>query len=367
MPDERETVVTGAPVGPPPARRRWFDDNLALGLGMLLLLLLLVAGAAGGIYWARHHNGHRSAATVSTVVVTTTKTPAHKALAMPPLVGLTQQQAVARLRSMHLTATIVMQPSAKPRGTVISERPGAASAVTAGTPVTIAVSSGVSQVAVPSFVGQPIAQARATAASMHFRVATTPVTGAGKPAGTVVDQAPKAGKKLAKGGLVTLSVAKGKSTTTTGATTTGATTTTAAATPRTATVPDVSGQDEQAAVQSFAQAGVLPSLVFVSSSDPEGTVEAQAKPGGTTVPYRSHVQINISSGQSPTMEHMPNVVGMTLEQALASINGTHLKMIYVKLAAPRSQAGKIVQQSPLAGGAAPENGQVLVFLGVYRP
>src|SRR5579872_2673743 len=283
VPDQRETVVTGGPAGPPPERRSWFDDNLALGLGAILVLLILIGGAAVGIYVARHSH-HHNASTVRTVLVTTT--------------------------SPAQTVTTVAK--------------------------TATTAAAATKTAVPSFVGEPVAQARATVASMHFRLATTPVTGAGRPAGTVVDQAPKAGKKLAAGGLVTLSVAKGNATTTT-ATTTAA----APPQPKTATVPDVSGQLEQPAVQSFAQAGVLPSLVFVSSSDPEGTVEAQAKPGGTTVPYRSHVQLNISSGQSPTMEHMPNVVGSTLQQALASINGAHLKMIYVKLPVPRSQAGKI--------------------------
>ena len=49
------------------------------------------------------------------------------------------------------------------------------------------------------------------------------------------------------------------------------------------------------------------------------------------------------------------------------MNGAHLRLIYVKFpVTSRSQAGKIVQQSPLAGGHAPQNAQVLVFLGAYR-
>lgn len=354
---ESETLV-GAP-GPPPGARRWYDDHLAAGLIALLVLVLLVAGAA---FYLSHRHHHHAATQPRTVVVTTVakpKTP--NALAMPPLVGLSEQQAVARLRQSHITATIVQKPSSRPRGTVVSETPAVASPVSAKTPVTLAVSSGVSTIAVPNLVGQKAGSARASLQALGLHTATTTVTMPGKPAGTVVDQAPKPGKKIAKNGLVTLSIAKGAAP--------AQTTTTAAAAParpKTATVPDVSGRDEVAAVQAFAQAGILPSLVFVSSSDPEGTVEAQAKSQGTTVPYRAHVQINISSGQNPTMERVPNVVGMTLQQALAAINAAHLKMIYVKLAGPRSAAGKIVQQTPLAGGGAPENAQVLVFLGVYR-
>jgi beta-lactam-binding protein with PASTA domain len=358
---------------PPPAARRWYDDHLALGLGAILVLLLVAAGAAGAAYYLHHR--HRTAAPVTTVVVTThpakTATAAATPAAMPPLVGLSETQALARLRQYKISATVVKRPASRPPGTVIAQRPAQATAVGASTPVTIVVATGVTKVAVPNFVGQPVAQARAALQKLGLRSTTTAVTGAGKPAGTVVDQAPKPGANVTKDRLVTLSVAKASpktaSTSTSGSATT-ATTTAAPAQPQTASVPDVSGQTEAAAVQAFVQAGIEPSLVFVSAGDPLGTVEAQAKPAGTTVPYRSHVQINVSEGANPgATEHVPNVVGRTLQQALAAINAAHLKMIYVKIAVPRSQAGKIAQQSPLAGGGAPENAQVLVFLGVYKP
>jgi serine/threonine-protein kinase len=368
VPDERlqpsvaesETLVGVG--GPPPGARRWYDDHLAAGLLALLVLVLLVAGTA---YYLHHRHNHHSAAPPTTVVVTTVakaKTPQTRA--MPPLVGLTQQAAVARMQRMHVSATVVLHQSPQPRGTVVSQRPAQASALTAKTPVTLVVSTGVTKIAVPNLVGLPVANARTSLSGLGLRAATTSVTMAGKPAGTVVDQAPKAGKKLAKTGLVTLSVVTAPGAGQTTATT--ATTTASSSQPQTATVPDVSSQEEPAAVQALAQAGILPSLVFVPSSDPLGTVEAQAKPQGATVPYHSHLQINISSGQSPTTEQVPNVVGSTLQQALARINGSHLRLIYVKLAEPRSQAGKVVQQSPLPGSGAPQGAQVLVFLAVYR-
>ena len=78
------------------------------------------------------------------------------------------------------------------------------------------------------------------------------------------------------------------------AATTAATTTAARRPPANATVPDVSGQTEQAAATAFNSAGVLASLFFVPAQDPLGSVVQQAKPAGTTVPYRAHVQINLS-------------------------------------------------------------------------
>src|SRR5579864_7650489 len=150
-PVSESATLVGAP-GPPPGARRWYDDHLAAGLIALLVLVLLVAGAA---FYLSHRHHHHAAAPPRTVVVTTVAKPkTSKALAMPPLVGLTEQQAVARLRQSHITATIVQKPSSRPRGTVVSETPSVASPVDAKTPVALVVSTGVATIAVPNLIGQ---------------------------------------------------------------------------------------------------------------------------------------------------------------------------------------------------------------------
>jgi serine/threonine-protein kinase len=228
----------------------------------------------------------------------------------------------------------------------------------------------------PALIGLDIAAARTALQRLELQPAVTPTASKQQP-GTVLAQSPAAGSKLAPGSTVTLVVAQPPSSTTastsTGATTsetTTAETTTTAAPPQptTSTMPDVSSQNEQAAVQSLNSAGILPSLAFVPGSDPLGTVTSQAKAAGSTVPYHSHVQINISSGPGDKpQEQVPSVIGQTLQQAVTTVNGAHLRLIYVKFpVSSRSQAGKIVQQSPLAGGHAPQNAQVLVFLGAFR-
>jgi serine/threonine-protein kinase len=133
-------------------------------------------------------------------------------------------------------------------------------------------------------------------------------------------------------------------------------------------VPDVSSTTEAAAVQSLNRSGIIASLAFIPGSDPLGTVEGQAKQAGTTVPYHSHMQINISSGPGDKpKEQVPNVIGQSLQDALSSINGAQLRLLYVKLpVTSRNQAGKVVQQSPLGGGQAPQNAQVIVYLGSFK-
>ena len=133
-------------------------------------------------------------------------------------------------------------------------------------------------------------------------------------------------------------------------------------------MPDVSGQTEQEAVQAMSRAGILASLAFVPGTDPLGTVVSQAKSEGTSLRYHAHVQINLSTGPGDKpKEQVPNVIGKTLSDAVSSVNAASLRLIFVKLpVTQRSQAGKIVQQSPLGGNEAPRNAQVLVFLGAYR-
>jgi serine/threonine-protein kinase len=247
------------------------------------------------------------------------------------------------------------------------------------TPATATTPTVVAKVGVPDLTGKSFADAQAALDKLGVASKATQAASS-KPAGTVLDQTPKPGARVKKGSTVTLTVARSTSTqgtttastststSTTSSTSTPTTTAAAPATPQTATVPDVSSQTEAAAVQSLNRAGILASLFFVPSQDPLGTVEQQAKAAGETVPYGSHMQINVSSGPGDKpKETVPSVIGKTLQDALASLNGAHLRMIFVKVpVTSRAQAGKVVQQSPLGGGQAPQNAQVAVFLGAYR-
>jgi serine/threonine-protein kinase len=358
---------------PPEPPRAWYDNHLAAG--MLAVLVVLAAAAGAAIAYELHQGGHSGTKTAVQTTATTHKAAPTKP-AMPRLVGLGQQQALTQLRRLGLSATLLRRATDKPTGTVVAQRPAQAAAVTKTTPVTLVVDAGAPKVTLPNLVGRPLSHARGTLETAGLHVQTTSVASAGNQTGTIVRQSPSAGSKLAAGAAVHLSVAAPPASTTArtapAATATTPTTSTATAqapprTPRNATVPDVTGQSVDGAAHALARAGILASIAFVPSEDPLGTVEQQAKPGGTTLPYDSHVQINVSSGaNASTTEPVPRVVGSTLDQAVATLNGARLRLIYVKIPVPRAQAGKIVQQSPLPGSRAPQNAQVLVFLGAYK-
>lgn len=268
-------------------------------------------------------------------------------------------------------------------GTHQASPPRAARASTpvTGTAATTQGATSAAMVPVPDLRGVQATQARSALSSVGLKPRQTTVASS-RSRGTVVAESPRPGAHVVKGSQVLLSLARGtpRSATTTGATTSGATTTAAATTtaptttasapppPRTVTVPDVSGRQESDAVQAFGRAGLLPALEFVPSDDPLGTVEGQGKASGTTVPYQTHVRLNLSTGpgQKPS-EQVPNVIGRRLRQAVSSLNAAGLRLIYLKYpVGSKAKAGTIVQQSPLGGGTAPKNAQVLVFMAAYQ-
>ncbi|HET7128620.1 MAG TPA: PASTA domain-containing protein [Gaiellaceae bacterium] len=374
---DSDTLVGGAPppVAPPPAPAAGPPPDRRIGAGMLLGIVAILLVAAGiAIAWYLTHNGSDKQTT--TVVVTTApkKKPVAK-VAVPRVIGMKEPKAIARLASVGLRPKEVYKPTSKSKGIVVSQTPQEATQLAKGKQVTIVIDSGAPKAKVPDLTGQSVSDAQSALDQLGLDSTITKVT-SDKPAGTVVDQAPNAGGKLAKGSSVTLSVAKAKpkapppapAMTTSAQQTTPTTTAAAPPQPQSATVPNVTGQDEASAVQALGEAGILPSIVFVPGKDPLGTIEQQAKPAGSSVPFHDHVQINASSGPgNKPQAQVPNVIGKSLNEAVAAMQGAHLRLIYLKFpVSSKEKAGEIVQQTPLGGGSAPQNAQVLVFLAAYQ-
>jgi len=292
---------------------------------MLLAIgaILLVAAGILIAYLLTHDNDKN--ANTTTVITTTPSTTVPPKVAVPRFVGMKEQDALVRAGQVGLKPTEVFHPSKQPKGTVISQNPEEGTEVPRNSEVKLVVDSNA------------------------------------KPATTT---APTATASTASAPTTTAATTTGATTTTT----TTPTTTAAPAQPTSAKVPDVVGQTESQAATAFGNAGILASVVFVPGEETLGTVAAQGKPAGSTVPYHSHVQLNVSRGPNDNPNQtVPDVVGQTLQQAVSTLNGHHLRLIYLKYPVTSStQAGKVVQQSPLSGGEAPENAQVIVYLGALK-
>jgi beta-lactam-binding protein with PASTA domain len=306
------------PIDPPPDRR--IGAGLLLGLGAVALVAIAILLA-----YLLTHKDKNTTTTVTTSAPATT--PVAAKVAVPHFVGLKESEALVQMGQAGLQPKEVFKTQKASPGFVLSQAPPQGTQVAKGSTVTLVVAKA------PT----------GTAATTTAATTTAPTTTASTTTAS----------------------------TTTAATTTAATTTSPAAPPphpTTATMPDVSGQKEASAVQALNKAGILASLVFVPNAQSLGTVVQSAKSAGTTVPYHSHVQLNLAEGpNASTNEQVPNVVGQTLTQALSSVNGAHLRLIFLKLPlTSKSQAGKIVEQSPSGGGQAPQNAQVLVYLGAFQ-
>ncbi|MGN6332863.1 MAG: Stk1 family PASTA domain-containing Ser/Thr kinase [Motilibacteraceae bacterium] len=127
---------------------------------------------------------------------------------VPPLQGLTQDQAIAALQDKQLTnGGITQQDSDQKEGQVLSSDPASGEQVKTGTPVKLVVSSGKNKV--PDVTGQSLAAATSALQDATFVVGTPieEVTDAAPP-GTVLRTDPQAGESFRQGGTVTPTIAK---------------------------------------------------------------------------------------------------------------------------------------------------------------
>lgn len=156
---------------------------------------------------------------------------------MPDLVGLTRDQAVARLRALQMEAQVSAIPSAQPRGIVVSQSPGAGTPVRPGSAAVLEVSSGAasdgqaggtvtqgssggsgtevgvrvripSQVTVPALTGMSLtlARLRLVAASLIPGGVDSAAVAGARP-GRIVSQSPEPGAVVRPGTRVRLIIA----------------------------------------------------------------------------------------------------------------------------------------------------------------
>jgi serine/threonine-protein kinase len=146
--------------------------------------------------------------------------------------------------------------------------------------------------------------------------------------GYVIDQSPNPGLHVAKNSTVDLAVSSGK--------------------PKVA-VPDVLGKNRDDAVSTLTSAGLQPKVNEIHSSKPPDTVTGQFPHPGTKVTRGSPVQINVSTGPKPV--NVPNVVGLTYDQASSTLQGQGfgVKRVNVDSNQPKDT---VVSQDP-SGTAAP--------------
>jgi beta-lactam-binding protein with PASTA domain len=286
-------------------------------------------------------------------------------LAVPDVTALPLADAQQKLQARGFKAEVKRVASTRPKGIVLEQDPAAGVTAVRGTTVTLSVSSGAKPVVVPRVVGQTQGDAVQALTALGLKPVLQNVP-SDQPAGTVVGQKPPAGKEVDKGAEVTVNVSTGtgQPTTTTTTTATTTTTTTAAAPVR---VPGVVGLAQTPALRRLNVRGLLPTVVYVRSSQPANRVVSQSPKSGTSLRPGARVRVNVSTGPNPQPNaDVPNVVGEDQATAVQTLRDAGFKVLVLnRPTADQSEDGLVVEQQPRATSSIPAGSQVTIFIGRF--
>jgi eukaryotic-like serine/threonine-protein kinase len=207
-----------------------------------------------------------------------------KTYSVPLVNSLPVASAQKDIADAHLRSTVVDQASGTvQKGYVISSNPAEGNNVAANTLVTLYVSTGAAPIAVPDVEGQKANQAQTTLQNAGFQVVIQTDATSTEPSGTVVNQSPIGGTKVAPGSKVTIFVSGGT------------------------TVPNVVGVPASSAVTLLQNDGFK--VNQITAAGPAGTapgnVWQQSPNANTPVVGGSTVNIYIQPQASPSPSSSP--------------------------------------------------------------
>jgi beta-lactam-binding protein with PASTA domain len=182
-------------------------------------------------------------------------------------------------------------------GLIVATDPRAGAQIASHGTVTLHLSLGPVKVAVPAVTGEPVAQAITALRAAGLKVAKpVPTPSDTIPAGDVVSTSPPGGTLAPKDRPVTVMVSAGPP------------------------LPNFVGAQASAAQVEAQQGGYqLNQVPDTKSTQPQGTITGQSPAAGTPVTSGEVVTVNVSNG--PPQVAVPDVQGMTLEQATSALQG----------------------------------------------
>jgi serine/threonine-protein kinase len=202
---------------------------------------------------------------------------------VPDVTGMTRDDAVAALTAANLKVNVNEVYSEQEPGTVTAQSIGAGTRVVEGETVTINVSRGIKQVAVPSVVGQTLDEAVAAIENAGFNAGSPVFENSDRPENTVIAQDPEANSLQRPGTTIALTVSKG---------------------PAQVPVPDVEGLDVTTARATLRNAGFRVVVDFADTDvfEEDGIVLAQTPAGGIDADPKSTVTITVGRYVEPPPE-----------------------------------------------------------------
>ena len=264
-------------------------------------------------------------------------------VAVPDVVGRTQPEAVTILETAGFTVKTEQTENAEvPEGTVFDQDPDAGQKVDEGSEVTVVVSSTRAPVQVPNLVGQQDVDAAAQLEAIGLTADFVRVDDPEVAAGIVIAQDPPPGEELPPESAVRLEVSNG---------------------PGSEQVPDVAGRTPEEAANILGRAGFETSFAEEpSDAVEEGKVTRTDPPAGSDLAKGETVTVFVSTGSASAT--VPDVVGMSEEQAVATLQQAGFRVVRVSQAvASPANDGRVIDQSPEPGTEAERGATVTITVG----
>jgi serine/threonine-protein kinase len=289
--------------------RRWW---------LWLLILLALAAIAFGLY---------SVLTPEQVKV-------------PDVLGRPSANAAQTLQNNGFEVDI--QPAENPdvpQDRVFAQDPRPGQMADEGSTVTLRVSSGPGQAAVPSVAGQSRADAEDALREAGFDVEVEQVFSDEVGKGKVIETAPPEGTLVERGSTVTLRVSKG---------------------PEQVAVPDVTGETEENARSAIEGAGLRVGKVTEEESEEEpGTVLKQSPAAAKKVSKNTAVDITVAKGVD-----VPDVVDETEEDATRILEDAGFEVrVRERTVTNDDDDGIVLEQRPPDGEERAKGSRVTIIVG----
>src|SRR5436190_21265 len=266
-----------------------------------------------------------------------------KQVKVPGVVGTQLAIGKAILENKGFTTQVTTVVSPEQRDKILRQDPQPNTKVDDGSTVSLTVSGGPGQAAVPSVDGLTQSQARKKLEAAGFKVTVSREASDSVPAGQVTRTAPPAGTHSDRGSTVTLFVSTG---------------------PQKVTVPSVVGQSQDSASAELSNVGLKASIVSQDSSETPGTVLSQDPGAGSQASRGATVTITVA--RQPQQVTVPNTVGQDQSSALSTLADAGLTPIAggTQPVTNQSQDNKVVAQSP-SGGKVKRGTRVTITVGKF--
>ena len=304
----------------PPGRSR--ASRLLGTISVLLVLVLIV----GGILYLSSLNS-KNAGTV----------------AVPDVVGIDLAQARTTLGDAGFAVKTNLVPNAThPLNQVVKETPGAGSRAKKGSTVTLEVSGGSNQSAIPDLTGSTVADAARLLKEQGLKLGKVEHAQSDTiQKDRVIRTDPKAGTSVARNSAVNLVVSAG---------------------PKPVLVPNVLNLDSTTAANQLGQQGFIFKKQFQASDTVQTGNVISTNPGPNTLaPQGSVVTLVISTG--PTLVTVKDVTGESQLTAQHDLEALGFKTVVVKTQSTPDNVGKVISQDPQGGTQQPKGTTIVLTVG----